>query len=166
MMEEEWKPIEDFPGYHVSNFGRVWSDRSDRNLVYSENQFGVIYVGMVRDGVQHRLSVALLTANAFVERKHSAWTTPINLDGDRYNNRVDNLAWRPRWFAVKYNRQFVNHSVLSIDRPVEDLKTGEVSPNTFECAKRYGILESEIIESIYNNTYVWPTYQQFRLLEI
>jgi NUMOD4 motif len=164
-MAENWSPIEDFPGYSVSDQGRVRTDKSGRILRLSENQFGLLQVGMMRDGEQRHRSVPLLVAKAFLPEFAGPFDTPINLDGDRHNNRVDNLVWRPRWFAIKYNQQFRYPYQNSIMAPVVDLKTGEISNNSFECAKRYGLLEQDLVLSILNRTYVWPTYQEFSILE-
>ena len=81
------------------------------------------------------------------------------------NNHVDNILWRPRWFAIKYNRQFAQPYEFPIMSPVVDLKTEEISRNSGECFKRYGLLEQDLVLSILNRTYVWPTYQEFGLVE-
>jgi NUMOD4 motif len=162
---EHWKPIENFPGYSVSDYGRVRTDKTGRILVLSENQFGLLQVGMMRDGEQKHRSVPLLVAKAFLPPLTGPFDTPINLDGNRHNNHIDNLAWRPRWFAIKYNRQFRYPYENPILAPLEDLETGEVSANSFECATRYGLLEQDLVLSVLNRTYVWPTYQQFGVLE-
>lgn len=162
---ENWKPIENFPGYSVSDNGNVRTDKSGRILVLSVNQYELVQVGLMRDGAQKHRSVPLLVAKAFLPEVPGPFDTPINLDGDRHNNHIDNLMWRPRWFAIKYNRQFkypYEHPILT---PVVELKTGEISPNSFSCAQRYGLLEEELVFSILNRTYVWPTYQEFGLLE-
>jgi len=167
-MIEEWKRIELFPEYSVSNWGRVRTDKTGRILALSPNQFDVMQVGLMRDGIQHHRSVPLLVAKAFLpqtgphtRRGRWAYDTPINLDGNRHNNQVDNLAWRPRWFAAKYNRQFRYPYDRPIYQYIVDLKTGEISANSLECAKRYGLLEEDLVLSILNRTYVWPTYQEF-----
>jgi hypothetical protein len=128
-------------------------------------QFGLLQVGLMRKGQQYHRSVPLLVAKAFLPPVAGPFDTPINLDGDRRNNRVENLLWRPRWFAIKYNQQFKYPPENRINAQIADLKTGEVSENSFECAKRYGLLESDLIFSILNRTYVWPTYQEFGILE-
>jgi hypothetical protein len=165
-MPEEWKSIRNFENYSVSNWGNIRSEKSGRLLTLSQNQFNVVYVGLVHEGVQHHRSVPLLVANAFIERKFDPYDTPINLNGDRFNNHVDNIVWRPRWFAIKYNQQFkfpYNHPII---HPIEDVKTGEVSLDSFDCATRYGLLERDLVLSILNRTYVWPTYQQFRVVRV
>jgi hypothetical protein len=165
-MPEEWKSIKNFENYSVSNWGRIRSEKSGRLLTLSQNQFDVVYVGLVHEGIQYHRSVPLLVANAFIERKFEPYDTPINLNGDRFNNHVNNLVWRPRWFAIKYNQQFKFPYEYPIIYPLEDIKTGEVSQDSFDCAKRYGLLENDLVLSVLNRTYVWPTYQQFRVLRV
>lgn len=164
-MTENWKQIESFPGYSVSDNGRVRSDKSGSILALSQNQFGLLHVGMVRDGVQYHRSVPLLVAKAFIPPVSGPFDTPINLDGNRHNNRVDNLMWRPRWFAIRYNQQFRYPYENPIETPIVDLKTGEVSNDSFDCAMRYGLLEQDLVLSISNRTYVWPTFQEFGVLD-
>jgi len=164
-MNEEWKPIEFFEDYSVSNYGRIRTNKTGRILSLNENQFGVVQVGIMRDGIQFHRSVPLLVAKAFLPQDAIPFDTPINLDGDRHNNHVDNLAWRPRWFAIKYNQQFRHPYVNPITSRIIDLKTGEISENSLQCAQRYGLLEQDLVLSILNRTYVWPTYQEFGILE-
>lgn len=163
--EEHWLPIEYFPDYSVSDHGRIRTDKTGRILALNENQFGLVQVGMMRDGIQRHRSVPLLVARAFIPESRDPFDTPINLDGDRYNNHVDNLEWRPRWFAIRYNQQFRYPYEAPILEPIIDLKTGLVSANSFECARTYGLLEKDLVLSILNRTYVWPTYQEFGVLE-
>jgi NUMOD4 motif len=165
-MKEKWKTIELFPDYEVSDYGRIRSKLTDRVLALNDNQFGVTQVGLMRDGIQHHRSVPLLVAKAFLPSGPGAFDTPINLDGDRHNNHISNLQWRPRWFAIRYNRQFRYPYENPIPVPLVDLKTGVVSENSLECAKTYGLLERDLVLAILNRTYVWPTYQEFGVLDI
>ncbi len=161
---EEWREIEGFPDYAVSNYGEVKRISTGRILAYKVNQYGVVYVGLMRSYKQRQRSVALLVANAFLDRHSDVLDTPINLDGDRHNNRVDNLAWRPRWYAVKYNRQFRERYPNPIDEPIGDLKTHEIWRNSFECAIANGLLERDVVLSILNRTYTAITFQQFGIV--
>jgi NUMOD4 motif len=164
-MPEQWKTIDRFPRYSVSDLGRVRFDKSGRILRCNENQYGLLQVGLMDEGIQRHRSVPLLVAKAFLPELPGPFDTPINLDGDRHNNQVDNLVWRPRWFAIKYNQQFRYPYENPIEALIMDLKTHEISENSFECAKRYGLLEKDLVVSIMNRTYVWPTYQQFGIVE-
>jgi hypothetical protein len=161
----EWKPVRGFPGYSVNPLGQVRRDSSGRCLHPKVNQYGVPYVGLMRDWEQKHRSLALLVANAFLPRALEAFDTPINLDGDRFNCAVDNLMWRPRWFAVQYNRQFRERYPHPIEYPIRDTKANEVLPDSLEVAKRYGLLEKDVVLSILNRTYTWPTYQIFEVVE-
>lgn len=165
IMDEKWKRIKRFPGYSVSNTGLIRSEKFGRILALYENQYGVVCAGLMKDGVQRHRSVPLLVMKAFNPNRREAFDTPINLDGDRHNNHIDNLAWRPRWFAVKYNRQFREPYAFSIHEQIEDLKTGEIYENSFECARIHGLLEEDLVLSIVNRTYAWPTYQEFRIVD-
>lgn len=162
-MREFWKDIEEFPNYSVSDQGRVRTNRFGRILITYETQSGLIQVGMMNGGKQYHRSLPLLVAKAFIIQPPGPFDTPINLDGNRHNNCANNLAWRPRWFAIRYNQQFRYPYPNRIKRPLEDMKTGEISSNSLECAKRYGLIEKDLVLSVLNRTYVWPTYQQFRV---
>lgn len=161
---DEWAPIEEFPGYAVSSDGRVRNIDTGRLLVLTRNQQGVIQVGLMKDGAQFKRGVALLVAKAFLPPPPSpAFNTPINLDGDRSNCSIDNLVWRPRWFAIKYHQQFYNDQ-RGFNDPIVDIKTGEEFEDSWEAATKYGLIDREILIATLNRTYVWPTYQEFRVI--
>ena len=50
LMPENWKEIEYFPEYSVSDHGRVRADNSGRIMALNENQYGVVQVGLMREG--------------------------------------------------------------------------------------------------------------------
>lgn len=165
-MKDAWCKIELFPDYSVSKTGLVRNDVTGRHMAQLVNQHGVVHVGLTRDKRQYKRSVTVLVAEAFITRPSFSFDTPINLDGDRYNNTIENLMWRPRWFAVRYFRQFLRRSAPSITRPVEIVKTGEQFPNSWEAATTLGILDSEVATSILEKTYVWPLYKKFQLVRM
>lgn len=164
MEEEVWINLEhmDFPNYAVSDLGRVRSDITGRILKQHPNQQGIYKVGLVREkgGGPVTQSVSRLVATHFVEGESDGSNTPINLDGDRANNRASNLAWRPRWFAVRYHRQFDYRPAATY--PVVCLDTDEVFVNAREASMRYGILEADIVQDCYSQNGVWPHGYDFR----
>lgn len=158
----QWRPIPNFSNYSVSSEGFVRNDESGRTMAMSVNQTGIVYVRLTKNCVQHGRAVSLLVAAAFVrDRMHDSFDCPINLDGDRFNNRAVNLVWRPRWFATKYFRQ-VDEAHFNDDYPIEELNTLEQFNSPWEAAYKYGLLQADILLSICNETLVWPTQQQFR----
>lgn len=127
------------------------------------NQNEVINVGLTKNKTQHKRAVARLVATAFLQKpRNPTFDTPINLDGDRMNNSVENLMWRPRWFAIKYAEQFKRNECGFLV-PIIDVKSGEVYETSWDAATSCGLLDREIKLAVLNNTFVWPTYQMFRV---
>lgn len=159
-----WKPVPGFRGYSVSNYGLVRNDDSGRVLTVRRNGHGTCYVGMQRGRRQVNRSLAPLVAAAHVPKiSRPDFTSLIHVDGYSENNRADNLMWRPHWFVVKYLNQMVAGARGS-DIPVKEIKTNENYPTTWDASLAYGLLELDLIASIINRTFVWPTFQEFRYI--
>jgi hypothetical protein len=165
LMTENWVRIEEFPDYSVNPLGQVRKESTGRPLVVRINQYGVPYVGMMWAGRQRIRSLPRLVATAFIPQPNQIFDTPINLNGDRTDCRVENLVWRPRWYAVYYVNQFQDRYDNPINVPIREVETGEEFPDSLSAGCRFGLLEREVVLSILNNTLAWPTYQQFELAE-
>lgn len=161
-MSEEWRTIEDFPNYMVSDQGQIANRDSGRVVKLSRTRGGLMKVGLVREGRQMQRGVALIVASAFVEGKDDIFNTPIHLDGIPSNNAADNLVWRPRWFAWKFFRQF-EEGVVQQNKKVRDPATGRVYRTMMEAAKAHGLLVHDIWMSVYTGTTTFPTGQTFVL---
>lgn len=164
--ESDWIPLEGFPGYTINFYGQVRREANRRILIPRLNEYGVAFVGMMRDWQQCNRSLARLVACTFLGSPTDIFNTPIQLDGDPLNCRADNIMWRPRWYAVKYKRQFNEPYRNPINEPIHAIDHSEKFPNSFEAARRYGLLEEEVVLAIVNNTRTWPTYQEFELVEM
>jgi len=158
---ENWKPIEGFDGYSVSDLGHVRNDHFDRDIAVLKNQYQNHYVCLYKEGVQLKRSLPLLVARAFVPNQQPAFKSLIHRDTIKTNNRADNLMWRPQWFAVKYWNQ-AKRGKIGSDTPVVEIKHQELYPNTWEASLAFGLLEVDLILSIVNRTFTWPTFQEFR----
>lgn len=165
-MQEEWCVIDEFPDYSVSNHGRVVSGHYGKLLTHSLNQRGFPTVGMVLDGKQYRRSIAALVAKAFIPMPNYRFDTPtpINLDGDRLNNHVDNLAWRPRWFAIEYQQQFTGVDKAWLNLPVYLRTTDELFDRAIDCCTKYGLLVRNVVMAAHNGTPVFPEGYEFDLV--
>ena len=163
MSESNFVPVEGFPGYSVNPLGQVINDASGRIVKPRVNQYGVAYVGLMREWQQCIRSLPRLVARAFLPKPSQYFNTPIQLDGNPLNCRVDNLMWRPNHYAVKYKRQFRERYENPIEKPIRAVDEDEVFPNSLAAATRFGLLEREVVLSILNNTVTWPTYQRFEL---
>jgi len=162
---ENWAKLDSmsFPGYAVSDEGQVMNEQKNQHLKLSPNQYGVVRVGLMKrdEGRQVTLSVPRLVATMFVQGKSAQFNTPINLNGDRNDNRAENLAWRPRWFAVKFFHQFEEFTTPLMIAKIYDVETSEEFDDTRQVARKYGLLEEDVMKSVVNGSPCFPTWQRF-----
>ena len=129
------------------------------------NQQGIPSVLLMHDRVQYRRSLPLLVAHHFVANRHPPhFDTPINIDGDRFNNYWENLDWRPRWFAAKYHAQFHKPIPYGFNAGVFCAQDGNSFSNILDAAAYYGVLVKEIVISTHTQAPVFPTWQVFGVL--
>lgn len=156
-MSELWEPIEGFPGYHINTFGTVIKETSITPLTWTLVQNGIPTVGLVRDGRFYRRAVPLLVAKTFLPSpEREDFTTPIHLDANRCNCNVENLMWRPRWFAVAFHKERKLKPFPKWKAPLEIIETEEIFQNPFTCSLQYGVLEWDIYHSIFNKRPIFP----------
>lgn len=161
---EAWVPVDYFERYSVSDEGRVRNDETGRIMAIRRNGHGVYYVGLMHgSGMQKIRSLPLLVATGFIPQP-AGCPTPIHLDGDRGNNRADNLAWRPFWFAKRYHEQF-KRPYPELSNPIINLDTGEKEENMWSACLKHGLLESDLHLAIMNRTFVYPTYQRYAFVD-
>lgn len=162
---EEWASLESlgFPGYSISNMGEVRRDQTGRTLKLSANQYGVVRVGLMRreDARQITMSVPRLVAIMFVQGRSVTFDTPINLNGNREDNRAENIVWRPRHFAVKFTHQFETLPEPLFTSKIYDVETTKQYENSREVATENGLLEEDIMKSVVNGSPCFPTWQIF-----
>lgn len=93
---EEWKDIENYPNYQVSNLGNVKSIPRKKTkggiLKQTINKLGYVKVLLIKDGKNKLVSVHRLVAKAFIPN-------PLNkpqvnhINGNKTDNNVSNLEW-------------------------------------------------------------------------
>lgn len=123
-MQEIWKDIKDYPNYQISNFGRVKALKFysnihkkyyDRELILKEktNRFGYKFVGLSNENGRKSKMIHRLVAEHFIEKKINNYEVN-HIDGNKSNNRVDNLEWCSR-------RDNVLHSYrLGLKKPIQE----------------------------------------------
>ena len=163
-MSDDWRPVPGFEKYGVNPLGQVRHMRTERVLTPQLTQQGVAYVSMVRETHrQFKRALALLVARVFIPPPSKQFDTPINLSGDRLDCSVENLEWRPRWFAQQYHRQFKERYYHPILVPVRDLDTGLVFRDGMDACSALGLLERDLYLSIQNHTVAFPLMHRFDL---
>jgi hypothetical protein len=143
--EDEYLPLTEFTNYSINQYGDILNIY-DHKMAYMSIQNGIPKVWLVKNGKQYCRSIPLLVAKTWLERsKWNHFDTPIQLDGDRTNCCVDNLMWRPRWFAIRYHQERKKCTPNCRRQwALESPETGEVFRTYCECATRYGFLERDI----------------------
>lgn len=85
--------------YEVSSDGRVfsidsgWRGYGERELKQALNASGYPSVRLMMGGRRKRVTVHSLVAAAFLPPRPSGKHEVRHLDGDKHNNRAENLAW-------------------------------------------------------------------------
>lgn len=143
---EEWKPIEDFPGYEVSDQGRIRNARTEYVLSQYPNGRGRIQVVLYRDGRNNARAVHQLVAKAFLYPAPEG-TIPMHLDGDVTNNAVSNLDYKPLLFVMARTRQ-MKRTVPKDSRRIRHVASGVVYDNSLECAKAIDGFEDLILLTV------------------
>lgn len=163
-MAEQWKVIPEFPDYLVSDFGRIWNQRRNREVTPNPNNWGYLKVSFTSARLTR--TVASLVAEAFVDPMDDLSDCVVILDGDFTHVCAHNLVWRPRQFAWRYSRQlktqqplhYRNLPVLNTDRRIE-------YDSIIEAGMIEGVLFDDIWESTYLGRRPYPHHHKYRIIE-
>jgi hypothetical protein len=109
IITEIWKTVSDLPGYSVSNFGKVKSDRYNKILSYYPDQKGYPQVSMSFKNKRVVKRVHLIVAKEFLPNPENL---PIvnHKDGNNKNPFVGNLEW----VSAKGNTQHAVETGLKV----------------------------------------------------
>ena len=164
-MNENWIELTGYSKYMISDQGRVLNSDTDLLRRSFQNQLGITMLRLTSyNGKQVTRSLAVMVAEAFVEGRSDTFDCPIHLDGNRKNCNADNLMWRPRWFAVRYHKQFNNHAFHNATPKIRCEDTGEKFYTMKDPATKYGMIGMEILNAAVNGQCVFPqgyTFCQF-----
>lgn len=91
-MEEEWRDIPGFPGYRISNLGRVFNTKRDRFVKVSVHD-GYPRVNLrLPEGKATIVGIHRLIAFAFIEGYFEG-AVVNHIDGNPGNHNIENLEW-------------------------------------------------------------------------
>ena len=156
----QWHKVIGSQYYEASDTGLIRNIRTKHILTPSSNGKGVLKVILAEDGERSSKSVARLVGELYVKGYEEGHVI-FFIDDDWRNCVATNLLWKPRWFAQEWAYQ------LNRDRPMRPWRirmnsTGDIFPNSLECAKETFGIEKYIVlacirgNTIYNrSTYDW-----------
>lgn len=94
-IEEYFVPIEGFPNYEVSSYGRVVNINTHRDLKVEPNKDGYVYVNLSCNGVKSKLLLHRVVAKAFFVNYREGYEV-VNINHNQSDNSVANLHLSPK----------------------------------------------------------------------
>ena len=115
LSNEIWKPIKNYEKYYlVSNYGRIKALERDKkcNTGYMKTKERIMKpnccnteyerVGLVDDNhIRKYYLIHRLVAEAFIPNENN-FTEVNHIDGDKHNNKSENLEWCNRSYNLKH----------------------------------------------------------------
>lgn len=99
--EEVWKLYEEVPRFEVSTFGNVRYVKDGAIKYKKPDKIGYVYIQYKVDGRIFNLKVHRMVAKTFLDNKLDL--REVNhIDGNKQNNRVDNLEWCTRQQNIRH----------------------------------------------------------------
>lgn len=139
---EEWRNIKRFPGYMISNYGRVVGKKGHL-LKIRKDSWGYCVVGVSHNNSTHTLLVHRAVAEAFIPNPNDL--PQINhIDEEKSNNHVDNLEWCTASYNSSYGSRNDTNSLPVLQYSLE----GEVIadfPSIKQASEATGLSESTIM---------------------
>lgn len=108
-------------GYHICSCGRIWSYKKQDFLKPKPGNY--YRVNLYDKGVQTTHLLHRLVAEAYIPNPNN-YDTVDHIDGNRFNNCVNNLQWMSR----------ANNTRKGCNKKVKNVETGEIFENFIAAA--------------------------------
>lgn len=110
-MNEEWKDIPEFSNYQISNLGFIRNKKTGRILKSATNGSGYLGCSLSNKGKKSTKKIHRLVAEMFLTKTED--NQEVNhIDGNKLNNRLDNLEWVSKSANIKhaYDKDLISPS--------------------------------------------------------
>ena len=144
-----WRPIKGYPHLFVSRDGKVWTTKYNRYLKPQLSNRGYLRIGLNKDKVIRNIGVHRLVAEAFIPNPDNLPAVD-HIDGDKLNNRVENLQWITQSDNTKKAQK--GKGRIAVPVPVICVETGKVYRSLKEAAEAHRI-PSSIMSSLIKGEY-------------
>lgn len=88
---ETWKILSKYPKYSVSNLGNIKNNQTGKYIKPKKTKTGYLQVGLYLNKKQIHQYIHRLVAIEFIGYREGL--TVNHIDGDKSNNKLDNLEW-------------------------------------------------------------------------
>lgn len=158
-MIEEFKEIEEFPKYEVSNLGRVRNKNTGKILKTRKSNSGYLYVSFWRD---HNRFVHRLVAKTFIPNPNN-YPEVNHINEDKENNCIDNLEWCDHKYNSNYGTRNIRSAIkrgLRVEQYSLDGKLIATFSSMREASRKSNIFFASIQRCCYNiysqaGGYIW-----------
>lgn len=94
MEEEQWKVIEGYENYEVSNYGQIRNNRRNGTILKPNlMKTGYYRVDLYKEGIATHKHIHCLVCKAFVERTNNSNNIVDHINRVKTDNRAENLRW-------------------------------------------------------------------------
>ena len=101
-MKEQWREIENYEDYLISDQGRVYSYYTKKFLKPRKKNSGYFQIGLRKNGVRKFYIIHRLVALAFIYNLENKLTVN-HIDGCKANNHVSNLEWNTQKENIQHS---------------------------------------------------------------
>jgi len=91
--EEKWSKIKDHEDYKISNFGNVYSTKTNKLMSCNSIRSGYRSVCFNKNNKSHSYKIHRLVALHFIPNNDQTKDNVNHKDGNKFNNHIDNLEW-------------------------------------------------------------------------
>ena len=165
---EEFKEIQDFPNYQISNYGNVFSKNRNKILSPCDDSHGYLMVHLWKNNRQYVKKIHRLVAETFLENPNN-FQDVNHKDENKKNNNISNLEWISRKDNLNYGtrNQRANATrkkpVYQIDKDTLDIINKFDSAK--DASKQTGINSSNITQVCKHSrktagNYIWKFVEE------
>ena len=165
MEKEEWRNIDEFPDYKISNFGRVMNNKTGYIKKPSIGKRGYYVYSMQKDGKSYLRTTHIMLARSFIPNPQNL--EQINhIDGNKLNCSIENLEWVSPRDNMLHARKMGLHKSDGDKETAQYSLDGNQLINVYksasEAARQTGLSRSNICSVARGNTrekscggYIW-----------
>ena len=113
LQDEDFKVINGFNNYKISNKGRVKSIKNANIVVAKVNKRGYYDVNLSKDNLRFTRAIHRLVATAFLIKPGNGYDI-VHLDNNKLNNNLQNLEYRKKVCKVN-NKTKDDNNIDNID---------------------------------------------------